>query len=96
MIARFFARFLPDFMLDLAATISHPMKGNVMMKRIAAHEPNDDLLAPEDVDSDVVALGEALLEKRAARIAHGAARIDLIRHRGVRHSPGLLNLFRHF
>ena len=40
------------------------------MKQIAAHEPNDDLLSPEDVDSDVVALGEALLEKRAERIAH--------------------------
>ena len=41
-----------------------------MKKQIAAHEPNADLLAPQDVDSDVVALGEALLEKRAERIAH--------------------------
>ena len=41
-----------------------------MMKKIAAHEPNAVLLAPEDVDSDVALLGEALLEKRAERIAH--------------------------
>ena len=40
------------------------------MKKIAAHEPNADLLTAEDVDGDVAALSEALLEKRAERIAH--------------------------
>lgn len=35
-----------------------------------AHEPNADLLTPEDVDRDVAALSAALLEKRAVRIAH--------------------------
>ena len=39
------------------------------MKQSTAHEPNADLLAPQDVESDVVALEEALLEKRAERIA---------------------------
>ena len=40
------------------------------MSKIAAHEPNADLLTGKDVDGDVVALSEALLEKRAERIAH--------------------------
>ena len=40
------------------------------MKKIVSHEPNADLLSPDDVDSDVVAFGEALLERRAERIAH--------------------------
>lgn len=40
------------------------------MKDILPHEPNAALLTPEDVDSDVLALGAALLEKRAERIAH--------------------------
>ena len=46
------------------------MEGDSMMKKISAHEPNAVLLAPEDVTSDIAALGEALLEKRAERIAH--------------------------
>ena len=40
------------------------------MKQSVVQESNVDILAPQDVDSDVVALGEALLEKRAERIAH--------------------------
>lgn len=40
------------------------------MKQSVAQEPKVAVLAPQDVDSDVVALGEALLEKRAERIAH--------------------------
>ena len=41
-----------------------------------AHEPNADLLTAEDVDGDVAALSEALLEKRVERIAHNV----LLRH----------------
>jgi hypothetical protein len=39
------------------------------MKRIAPHEPQAALLSAEDVDRDVVALSEALIEERARRIA---------------------------
>ena len=46
------------------------MEDDIVMKKIMAHEPNADSLAPEDVDHDVAALGEALLEQRAERIAH--------------------------
>jgi len=35
----------------------------------ASHEPGADLLAPEDVDRDVSALAETLLEQQAERIA---------------------------
>ena len=41
-----------------------------MRKKITAHEPDAELLAPEDVASDVAALSDALLEKRAEHIAH--------------------------
>lgn len=40
------------------------------MKNIMPHEPDAELLAPQDVDLDVAALGDALLEQRAERIAH--------------------------
>jgi hypothetical protein len=46
------------------------------MEKMTAHEPNADLLTAEDVDGDVAALSEALLEKRAERIAHNV----LLRH----------------
>jgi len=36
---------------------------------VLAHEPRAELLAPEDVDRDVSALAEALLEQQAERIA---------------------------
>ncbi|OGO42315.1 MAG: hypothetical protein A2Z04_03820 [Chloroflexi bacterium RBG_16_57_9] len=40
------------------------------MSIMASHEPGAQLLTPEDVDHDVSALAEALLEQRAERIAH--------------------------
>ena len=40
------------------------------MSIMASHEPGAQLLNPEDVDHDVSALAEALLEQRAERIAH--------------------------
>jgi hypothetical protein len=39
------------------------------MTRLLPHEPGAELLTPEDVDSDIATLAEALLEKRAERIA---------------------------
>jgi len=39
------------------------------IKRIAPHEPQAALLSIEDVDRDVAALSEALVEERARRIA---------------------------
>ncbi len=40
------------------------------MKKIAPHEPQAALLSVKDVDRDVAALSEALVEERARRIAH--------------------------
>ncbi|MFQ6057422.1 MAG: hypothetical protein ACE5MB_00885 [Anaerolineae bacterium] len=39
------------------------------MGKISPHEPKAELLSPEDVDKDVASLSEALMEKRAERIA---------------------------
>jgi sulfur transfer complex TusBCD TusB component (DsrH family) len=39
------------------------------MAPIRPHEPNAELLAPEDVDSDVITLSQVLLEQKAQRIA---------------------------
>lgn len=40
-----------------------------MAKAITAHEPEAELLSPEDVDQDVASLSAALAEERAERIA---------------------------
>jgi len=39
------------------------------MANVLSHEPGAELLAPEDVDRNVSALAEALLEQRVERIA---------------------------